>query len=75
MLILVIPPEPTLAVTRMERARRTVVRMPSVAGKPGERVRSPGSVLGCYGRNASCLAPPVQIRTWSLDHPAPTSGR
>ena len=28
---------------------------------------------GC-GRNAHCCAPPAQIRTWSLNHPAPTSG-
>ena len=28
----------------------------------------------CYGRNAHCCAPPAQIRTWSLNHPAPTSG-
>ena len=27
-----------------------------------------------YGRNAHCCAPPAQIRTWSLNHPAPTSG-
>ena len=27
-----------------------------------------------YGRNAHCCAPPAQIRTWSLDHTAPTSG-
>ena len=26
------------------------------------------------GRNAHCCAPPAQIRTWSLNHPAPTSG-
>ena len=31
--------------------------------------------LACsYGRNAHCCAPPAQIRTWSLNHPAPTSG-
>ena len=27
-----------------------------------------------YGRNAHCCAPPAQIRTWSLNHSAPTSG-
>ena len=26
------------------------------------------------GRNAHCCAPPAQIRTWSLNHTAPTSG-
>ena len=33
-----------------------------------------GSRLRSYGRNAHCCAPPAQIRTWSLNHPAPTSG-
>ena len=26
------------------------------------------------GRNAHCCAPAAQIRTWSVNHPAPTSG-
>ncbi len=30
--------------------------------------------VASYGRNAHCCAPPAQIRTWSLNHPAPTSG-
>ena len=25
-----------------------------------------------FGRNAYCCAPPAQIQTWSLNHPAPT---
>ena len=28
----------------------------------------------CHGRNVGYPTPPVQIRTWSLNHPAPTSG-
>ncbi len=30
--------------------------------------------IGRRGRDAHCCAPPAQIRTWTLIHPAPTSG-
>ena len=69
--------------------RRTVKKMLSYSAPPGYRrtkpVRRPkldgftgiaDAILEAdsYGRNAHCCAPPAQIRTWSLNHPAPTSG-
>ena len=45
------------------------VDLPIDAGTCGRFVHA-----GCHGRDAHCCAPPVQIRTWSLNHPAPTSG-
>ena len=45
------------------------VDLPIEAGTCGRLVHA-----GCHGRDAHCCAPPVQIRTWSLNHPAPTSG-
>ena len=39
----------------------------------GRDAGCPAPPRGC-GRNAHCCAPPAQIRTWSLNHPAPTSG-
>ena len=41
--------------------------------RPSRRGRYRAPPLGC-GRNTHCCAPPAQIRTWSLNHPAPTSG-
>ena len=43
------------------------------ATRPSRRGHCCAPPLG-YGRNAHCCAPPAQIRTWSLNHPAPTSG-
>ena len=40
--------------------------------RPNDLRRAP--IGRSYGRNAHCCAPPAQIRTWSLNHPAPTSG-
>ena len=69
--------------------RRTVKKMLSYSAPPGYRrtkpVRRPkldgftgivDAILEAdsCGRNAHCCAPPAQIRTWSLNHPAPTSG-
>ena len=34
----------------------------------------PATASGCHGRNVGYPTPPVQIWTWSLNHPAPTSG-
>ena len=39
-----------------------------------EKIRSSPSKRGVTVGNAHCCAPPAQIRTWSLNHPAPTSG-
>ncbi len=41
--------------------------------KPGRRGRCRAPPPS-YGRNAHYCAPPAQIRTWTLIHPAPTSG-
>ena len=49
----------------------------AVPGPEKARQDRPRGLLpdaGSYGRNAHCCAPPAQIRTWSLNHPAPTSG-
>ena len=57
---------------------------PDQAGLPAVAARSIRSqrcresaltgVAGGRGRNAGYPAPPAQIRTWSLNHPAPTFG-
>ena len=52
---------------RTRHTRATAAAMAGFSASTGYRVES-------YGRNAHCCAPPAQIRTWSLNHPAPTSG-
>ena len=52
-------------------------RAPPGAEPPAAESPDPardGSRSASCGRNAHCCAPPAQIRTWSLNHPAPTSG-
>ena len=44
----------------------------TIAGRVGGVVAEP--LPRSCGRNAHCCVPPAQIRTWSLNHPAPTSG-
>ena len=57
------------------RLRRQTARCGRALRRPaGPRHRALGRRKVSYGRNAHCCAPPAQIRTWSLNHPAPTSG-
>ena len=66
----------------INRERRLVERRIKAAKFPTVKSRAIGQVAAggrppaapSYGRNAHCCAPPAQIRTWSLNHPAPTSG-